>query len=96
MSGAGLRMTRTLRTGKEVMCVKVVVITEAFEVEVRPTTKASLDTVRTFVQSLTDLNGERRGPGRPRKNGQHEPSSQSPTAGGPALSDDDELVRLVQ
>jgi hypothetical protein len=47
--------------------MKVVIITEAFEVEVRPTTKATIDMAKVFVQSILNMDGDRRSPGRPRK-----------------------------
>jgi hypothetical protein len=73
--------------------VKVVIITSSFELEVRPTSKVSLDAVKAFVQALTqDPAGDKRGPGRPKKNGE---VVQPPTLASSGEQFDDEIVNIV-
>jgi hypothetical protein len=47
--------------------VKLTIEIDGFVLEIKPTSKHSLEVVKGFLQSIVDTNGDKRGPGRPKK-----------------------------
>jgi hypothetical protein len=66
--------------------MKLLIIAENFELEIRPTTRASTDAVKNFIQSLMD--GDRRGPGRPKKGSNAEVATDLQAHGPTSLDED--------